>query len=398
MSRLHIGEFNDSFPPTIDGVAQAVKNYAEVMQKSCCDITVVTPEYKNVVDDYPFQVFRYPSVPLEKRIGYRAGNPFSIETLVKLRQSKMDLMHIHAPFASAVLVQNINRHHEAPVVFTYHTRFEDDLNKRIRSPGIRRLVIRFILENINYADEVWTVSEGGGKALRDIGYRGGYRVMENGTDFSFGRASLSETDALRERYGLDDGAFVFLYVGRMMWYKNIRLILDTLRLVKRAGLPFHMLMVGGGLDSDAIRRYAAENGLENEMIFTGPIYDREELRTYYSAADAFLFPSTFDTSGIVVKEAAACECPSLLVRGSCAAECVRHPDSGILAEEDAASCAQALLAACESRESLRQLGVNAGKTVYLSWNTVAERAFHRYQEILNTPRHQLTYNARSVWI
>ena len=53
MSRLKIGLFNDSFPPTIDGVAQAVKNYAAVLHDKHCDVTVVTPDYKDVQDDTP---------------------------------------------------------------------------------------------------------------------------------------------------------------------------------------------------------------------------------------------------------------------------------------------------------------------------------------------------------
>ena len=34
---------NDSFPPVIDGVANAVTNYATVIQKGYGDATVVTP-------------------------------------------------------------------------------------------------------------------------------------------------------------------------------------------------------------------------------------------------------------------------------------------------------------------------------------------------------------------
>ena len=62
MDRLNVGLFNDSFPPTIDGVAQAVKNYADVLHRNHCDVTVVTPEYKGVKDEYPFDVFRYHSI------------------------------------------------------------------------------------------------------------------------------------------------------------------------------------------------------------------------------------------------------------------------------------------------------------------------------------------------
>lgn len=132
--------------------------------------------------------------------------------------------------------------------------------------------------------------------------------MENGTDFAFGKADPLAVAALRQKYGIRDDDFVFLFVGRMRWYKNLKLILDSLKIAREKGLPFRALFVGSGYDAQAIRDYADECGLRDCTVFTGPIYDREQLRAYYSLADLFLFPSTYDTSGIVVKEAAACSC------------------------------------------------------------------------------------------
>lgn len=398
MSRLKVGQFNDSFPPTIDGVAQAVKNYASVMHEKFCDVTVVTPNYKDVVDNYPFEVFRYQSIPLDKRIGYRAGNPFNIETLIKLRQKHFDLMHIHAPFASSVLAQNVNHRPKVPIVLTYHTKFEVDISKRIPLIGFRKIAMRFLLENINNADEIWVVTEGCGKALRNIGYRGGYRVMENGTDFAFGKAPEEKIENLREKYTIRDDELIFLFVGRMMWYKNVRLILDSLKILKSKGVPFRAFMIGDGFDAPHIRKYAADIGIADETEFTGPIYDREYLRVFYSLADIFLFPSTYDTSGIVVKEAAACNCPALLVRDSCASEGVVHNFSGYLAEENPSSCASVLFDACQDRNRIHEVGVNAGEHIYLSWDTAVSRAYQRYTEILDTWPNSLPYNAKARWV
>ena len=155
-------------------------------------------------------------------------------------------------------------------------------------------------------------------------------------------------------------------------------------------------MIGSGLISE-IKKYADNLKISDCTVFTGPIYDREYLRVFYSVADVFLFPSTYDTSGIVVKEAAACSCPTLLVRGSCAAEGVEHKFSGYLAEENADSCADVLADACQSREDLKQVGINAGKHVYLSWEKAVERAMHRYNEILNTDIKHLPYNSKARW-
>lgn len=382
MARIHVGQFNDSFPPTIDGVAQAVKNYATCLHRNHCDVTVVTPAYKNVRDDYPFEVYRYQSIPLDKNIGYRAGNVFSPEALVQLRRKKFDLMHIHAPFASSVLVSNINHRPRVPVVLTYHTKFDVDIEKRVTNTVFRKIALEFLTSNVKAADEIWTVTEKCGESLRAIGYEGDYHVMENGTDFAFGQAEESKVQQLREAYNLPDDVFIFLFVGRMMWYKNTRLILDSLKIVKEKGLPFRCFMIGGGLDAEDIQKYAADLSLTEEVIFTGPIYDREYLRVFYSLSDMFLFPSTYDTSGIVVKEAAACECPSLLVRDSCPAEGATHDVTAFLAEENAPSCAEAILNACQSREHLAAVGHEAGQKLYLSWDDAVARAFARYTEIL----------------
>ena len=383
MSEFSVGLFNDSFPPLIDGVSQTVKNYATHLHDFGCDVTVVTPSYQGVEDNYPFDVLRYPSVSVGEKVGYRVGVPFDPPTLVKLRSKKLDLMHVHSPFASSVLVNAANHRPRVPVVLTYHTRFDLDIQKRVPSAAMRKVAMAFLLDNVNSADEVWVVTGASEKFLRDIGYEGGCRVMENGTDFARGAASPEATAALREQYHLCEDKLVFLFVGRMMWYKNTRLILDSLNILRQNGMDFHAFFIGDGYDLPDMKTYAADHGLQQQVTFTGPVYDREVLRTYYSISDLFLFPSTYDTCGIVVKEAAACNCPSVLVQDSCATEGVTHNYNSYIAAEDPTAYAAAILDACSDRAALKECGVNAGKTLYLSWKDAVARARARYKEILN---------------
>lgn len=382
MSNFSIGLFNDSFPPLIDGVAQTVKNYAENLSKKDCRVTVVTPKYRGVEDHYPFDVVRYPSLSIGARVGYRMGVPFDPDTILDLRSRRFDLMHVHAPFASSVLVKTINHRPRVPVVLTYHTRFDLDLKKRLPNPAMRKVAMKFLLENVKAADEVWVVTKSCGRTLQDIGYDGAWRVMENGTDFTRGKSSPEQMVALREKYDLREDVPVFLFVGRMMWYKNIRLMLDTYALLKQNGMPFRALFVGDGYDLPEMKQYTTELGLDDEVIFTGPIRDREYLRVFYSVTDLFFFPSTYDTCGIVVKEAAACDCPSLLVRDSCAAEGAVHKASGYLAEETAADCAAVIMDACADRAAMRLVGERASRDLYLTWEEAVDRACTRYREIL----------------
>ena len=75
---------NDSFPPAIDGVANAVFNYATIINKMGSDVVVTTPKYPEVKDDYPFEVVRYPSVNTTSLVGYRTGYPFIAPAVRKI--------------------------------------------------------------------------------------------------------------------------------------------------------------------------------------------------------------------------------------------------------------------------------------------------------------------------
>ena len=116
------------------------------------------------------------------------------------------------------------------------------------------------------------------------------------------------------RYDLPQNVPVFLFVGRLMWYKGIRIILDALKTLREKNVDFRMVFVGEGADGAEIRSYAEEQKLSDRCFFTGAISDREIIRAWYGRSDLFLFPSTFDTNGLVVREAAASGTATVMIR------------------------------------------------------------------------------------
>lgn len=383
---LKVGLLNDSFPPTIDGVANAVINYANVIHSQYGEPVVITPKYPHIVDNYEYEVYRYFSANFRGKMPYRVGNPFSPKTIAELKHKNMDIMHVHCPFASSVLARQINnsytRKNRIPTVFTYHTKFDIDIDKYIHNPKLNNLVKKFVLNNINAADEVWSVSEGGAQSLKDFGYRGEVLVMPNGTDFPKGRVNNKSVEKIKNLFEIKENVPVFLFVGRMMWYKNVKLILDSLKIVSDEGSDFKAIFIGDGGDRPAISHYANAIGLAEKTAFIGAVYEREKVRAFFSVADLLLFPSTYDTSGLVVKEAAACDCASLLVKGSCAAEGIEDGVTGLLAEENAESCAKKIIEAIKGENAFKKLGEEAGKKVYVSWEQAVGIAYNRYEEII----------------
>ena len=64
-----IALLNDSFPPLIDGVSNAVFNYAEQIKQHYGNPIVVTPEYPYADDsNYNYPILRYHSIDITRQL------------------------------------------------------------------------------------------------------------------------------------------------------------------------------------------------------------------------------------------------------------------------------------------------------------------------------------------
>lgn len=374
---------NDSFPPVIDGVANAVMNYAKCYQENFGNAVVAVPYDPAARDDvFSFPVVRYRSINTTRLFRYRAGYPFSVRALTRLKSEKIDLIHSHCPFISTFLARTLRESTGIPIVFTYHTKFDIDIKKTIPARPLQEQALKLVVDNIQACDEVWVVSQGAGKNLRSIGYQGDYTLMKNGVDISKGRVSEERLLEISSGYDLPPDVSVYLFVGRMMWYKGLRLVFDGLKLLQEQGLGFRMVLIGDGADCEAMKDYTDKIGIQESCIFLGAVSDRDILRCWYCRADLFLFPSIYDTNGLVVREAAACGLASVLIKGSCAAEDVTDGMNGFLCDENAESLACVLGSLWGKTEAIWRAGQAAMEQLYLSWDDSVARAAKRYDRIL----------------
>ncbi|MBR0468929.1 MAG: glycosyltransferase [Mogibacterium sp.] len=378
---------NDSFPPIIDGVSNAVLNYARFIEKDHGHSLVLTPQVPGADDSvHSFSIVRYPSIDTRKLFGYVTGYPFSPEAAHEVEAQKVSLLHTHCPVTSCLLARQFAEAYGLPLVLTWHTKYDIDIANAVKSKVLQEGALQALLRNVNACDEIWTVSKGAGENLRSIGYEGDYIVMPNGVDLPREKVSDGLIAEVTSEYDLPSDIPCFLFIGRLMWYKGLHIILDALKQLDRAGKDFRMIFVGGGGDEREVRDYTGELGLSGKVIFTGVLSDREKLRAWYSRADLFLFPSTFDTNGLVVREAAASDTASVIVAGSCASEGVTDGRNGFLIEENADSLAAKLTELCEHPELMKEVGKGAGDELYVSWEDAVSNAYDRYGEVIDNYR------------
>ena len=385
---------NDSFPPVIDGVVNVMMNYADhLMQDYGTEVIVGTPRYPNAdYTKYPYPVVAYPSLDTAAVTnGYRAGNPFTKECAA-LADFGPDIIHSHCPSSATIVARLMREKTGAPIVFTYHTKYDVDIRRYMKLKTLADESIRAMVGNIEACDEIWTVSRGAGESLKALGFSGEYRVMNNGVDFQKGRVDDALVAAATAGYDLPENVPILLFVGRMITYKGLPLILDALKRLSDAGQDFCMVFIGKGPDRELLEARAAELDLMDtatspgKCIFVGPIYDRDVLRAWNTRADLFLFPSTFDTNGLVVREAAACGLACVLIRDSCAAEGITDGRNGFIIDETPEAMAALLQTVLKDRNRLRQMGQHAMDELYLSWKDCVGEAYERYQWVLEQKR------------
>ena len=278
---------NDSFPPVIDGVANVVKNYANIIYASGESPVVITPAYPGSNDaQFPYPIVRYPSLDFRKLTGgYTAGIPFSPAITRVLEGREVAILHSHCPIASNFLGRELRRVLDVPLVMTYHTKFDVEIRKNIKGKLLRTGSVKALVQNISACDEVWAVSSGAADNLRSMGFEGECIVMPNGVDLPLGSVSDEAVYTATAGFDLPDGVPVFLFVGRMMWYKGLKIILDALDTLKRQGTEFRMVFVGNGGDREEVIAYSEKLGLSDCVFFTAPAYDRNVIRAWYCRAD-----------------------------------------------------------------------------------------------------------------
>ena len=104
---------------------------------------------------------------------------------------------------------------------------------------------------------------------------------------------------MRRRFGQYDDGALLLYVGRLSAEKQI----ERIRLVLEA-LPDAVALVGDGPHRQQLERHFEGTA----TTFVGYLAG-EELAGAYASGDAFLFPSSTETLGLVLLEAMAAGCP-----------------------------------------------------------------------------------------
>ena len=379
---LRTAQFIDTYFPVIDGVIRTVYNYAYYLNEQTDYCCVFAPRYKGYKDDdSPFDVFRTAGLKIPF-IGYSYSMPKLSKAAYDVIKTKdFDLFHAHSPFQMGYYALSMGHKMEIPVVATFHSKYYDDFKRVTKSEVMAQLVVDTIVKFYEKVDSVWSVNRGTAGTLRDYSYKGDIFVINNGTDMVYPDDADKLIEEARSRFGLPEDKKLILFTGHLIWQKNLKLILDTIKLLAGARRDFLMIFVGTGYNEKEIKKYAEELELEPYVRFLGQIEDRKLLQGMYGAATLFFFPSVYDNAPLVVREAAVMKLPSLLADDANAAEGVEDGSNGFTAPPEAEDMFAKLNALLDDLPALKLAGERASETIPIPWEKLVSEVAVQYMRI-----------------
>ncbi len=381
--RLLIGQFADSYAPTVDGVVTVVQNYAYWLNKKFGSCVVVAPKTPGYEIHEPFPVVPFISIPAYGREPYRLGLPgVDMRFQRQMRAIEFDLVHAHSPFVGGMEAMRIAKERNIPLVTTFHSKYYDDFLTYFGSETLAMTALSTLMRFYRKADYVWTVSDATVQTLREYGYRGAVEVMPNGTEVRYPKDSGAARDRAEALCGLTKDQPLLLFVGQHILQKNTPLLIRAFARYRAYGGRAKLAMVGQGYAREELELLAKEHGVGNDVVFMGQIVDRDLLSGFYLRASLFVFPSLYDNAPIVVREAAAMGCPSLMIRESTAAEIISDGENGFLCANSADALSKRLFDLMEDPSRLKSAGEAAKETIVVPWEKIVESVYERYKAIV----------------
>ena len=378
---LKIGQFSDTFLPVVDGVGRVVQAYAETLTAMGHQVTVVAPMYDTGSrGGLPYELLDFMASPVPGLKQYRFGEAMlDAHYRKRIRMVELDIVHAHSPFHAGSEALRLAAVRKLPLVATFHSKYYDDFLKTTKSESVARMLTKFVVNFYNRCDEVWAVGRNPADVLKSYGYEGEVQVMPNGATMRTVRPS--DVEEVTRRFSLGDDP-VILFVGQMDWKKNILTVLEACAELKKQGQVFRLLLAGQGMDMNGIQQKLDELNIQDRAQMLGHITDSSLLDGLYTRAAVFAFPSLYDAAPMVVREAAVMGTPSVMVRGSTAAEIIRDGENGYLCENDPQDLARVIRGILEDPEKRNRIGETAKETIPVPWSRVLETAAERYERLV----------------
>ncbi len=302
MGQMKILQTNKLYYPVTGGIERVVQQLAEgLSDRTSTTVLVCRKKGKTIREE----VNGVPVLRCKTLINV-SSLPISLSYLHCFRKEakKNDIVHIHMPFPLGDLACLLSGY-KGKVVLWWHS----DVVRQERMMVLYRPLMNWLLRR---ADAIVVATEGhinGSKYLTP--YADKCKIIPYGVDARIKqKADTFLEQKTEEKLEQTKRPVRFLFVGRLVYYKGVRNLLEAwYRLVsEEPQLKERMVLdiVGSGQMEEELYKYVADKGLQDQVLFHTHVSD-EQLMEFYKNCDVFVLPSQqrSEAFGLVQIEAMA---------------------------------------------------------------------------------------------
>jgi glycosyltransferase involved in cell wall biosynthesis len=197
---------------------------------------------------------------------------------------------------------------------------------------------------------------------------------------------------IRNRFAFADDEFVLLWLGIFMPHRRLQDAVEAINCLASRGAKVKLLLAGSDRSFPeyvrSLKGLARRLGVQDRVVFAAKV-DEAEIRDFYSAADAFLFPNENQTWGLAVLEAMSCGSLALVSRGAAVHEAFTDMKDAVLFAsrnpQGLADKVELLLQQPELRRHIAARGMAMVRQKF-SWDRYAENVERACHEVLRRNR------------
>ena len=309
---MRIAIFTDTYRPQINGVATSVHTLRNTLLAHGEEVLVVCPNPYYSELSFQEGVLRVPGLELKNLYDYRLSPARNKKAEALIEEWKPDIIHIQTEMGIGMMGTHIAEHLHLPLVYTYHTMYEDYTHYATHGLGdqfAKALVRAFTRGKVRRVDEFITPSEKIKDYMRTIGVDVFVNVIPTGIDIESlnpKNVDMNKVKQLKSSLGLNERGKVILSLGRVAPEKSIDVLLKGYAnyLSKKPKEKTVLLIVGGGPSLEGLQELSQKLGIEKDVIFVGAV-SPNEVQNYYQLGDIFVAASLTETQGLTFMEAMA---------------------------------------------------------------------------------------------
>ncbi len=336
---MKIGIFTDTYTPDINGVVSSVITLQNELEEQGHEVYVITSHKSLLHATREGNVFRMPGLELKWLYGYILSTPYHFSIKAEIEKLNLDVVHVHTEFGVGIFARIVAKVLNIPVVYTYHTMYEDythyinRLNLDMMEPTSKKLMIKFSKYMCSSVANIIAPSEKTKQILEGYGIHRPIHIIPTGLNldlFKPNNIDKARIQRLKEKYNITPEKHVITYLGRIAPEKNITLLIEGFQYVEDEHTI--LMIVGAGPSEDDLKQKVVDLGIENRVLFIGKV-PRDEVPYYYAMSDAFASASTSETQGMTYIEALASGLPVFACHDECVEGLVIEYQTGYFIED-----------------------------------------------------------------